>query len=195
LKEPPVEALRLLVRLAARLVVGAVAIVCMVAAADAAAAERPTGLQAFINTYRCAVIERLQLIHLNRAHETDRFLVLALRRNQEMYVQCLFMDDDRQMLCEASSGFYAQLPGEPRRFRVTPQGLGALARLGFSTDDSRGNYQRLIGLSSTADFPLVADLILSALYQAYGARIGSDMEWKSPLAGVDPATSPCTPIG
>jgi hypothetical protein len=174
---------------------GALAAMLMAATADAAAAERPTGLQAFINTYRCAVVERLQLIHLNRAHETDRFLVLALRRNQEMYVQCLFMDDDRQMLCEAASGFYAQRPGEPRRFRVAPQGLSALALLGFSTDDSRGNHQRLIQLSSTADFPVVAELILAALYHGYGARIGSDMEWKSPLAGVDPVSSPCTPIG
>jgi hypothetical protein len=178
-----------LVRLALGVVVAAV----MVATADAA--ERPTGLQAFINTYRCAVIERLQLIHLNRTHETDRFLVLALRRNPEMYVQCLFMDDDRRMLCEAASGFYAQRPGEPRRFRVTPQGLSALALLGFSTDDSGGNHQRLIDLNSTADFPVVADLILAALYHGYGARIGSDMEWKSPLAGVDPVSSPCTPIG
>jgi hypothetical protein len=152
-------------------------------------------LRTFITTYRCAVVERLEVIHANRERDTDRFLVLALKASPQSYVQCLFLDGDSRMLCEASSGFYAQLPVENRRFRMSPEGLVALARLGFSTDDSDGNYQRMIDIRSNADLVAVADLILSAFYEVYGARTGSQMKWVSPLAKIDALTSSCTPIG
>lgn len=151
--------------------------------------------RAFIATYRCAVVERLEVIHVNRERDTDRFLILALKASPQSYVQCLFLDGDSRMLCEASSGFYAQLPVENRRFRMSPEGLAALARLGFSTDDSEGNFQRMIDIKSPADLNAVADLILSAFYEVYGARVGSQMKWVSPLADIDSRTSSCTPIG
>jgi len=73
-------------------------------------------LRAFLTTYRCTVIERLQIIHDNRERKMHRFLILALRFRPQNYVQCLFLDGDTRMLCEASSGFYATLPVENRRY-------------------------------------------------------------------------------
>jgi hypothetical protein len=53
-------------------------------------------------------------------------------------VQCLFLPDRPNILCEASSGFYQSKPGEPRAsWRVPPDRLAELAKFGFSTDDFR----------------------------------------------------------
>jgi len=157
--------------------------------------EGPTELQEFLATYRCAVAERLAIIHANRDREMDRFLIIALKFVPENYVQCLFLDGDRRMLCEASSGFYAQLPGENQHYRVSAEGLAALARLGFSTDGNEGNFQRIVAFSGDPDLESVATLILSTLYEVYGVRLGSQLEWKSPLAHIDRYNSVCVPIG
>jgi hypothetical protein len=115
----------------------------------------PTELREFLSTYRCAVAERLAIIHANRDRDLDRFLIIALKFIPENYVQCLFLDGDRRMLCEASSGFHAQLPGESQLQGATPGGLAALARLGFSTDGSEGNFQRIIEFSGEPDLESV----------------------------------------
>lgn len=69
-----------------------------------------------------------------------------------------------RMLCEIASGFYRAKQGEERVKLVSPQGLSALERLGFSTDDSEGNFQVFANTATTADFPAVAELMLTALY-------------------------------
>src|SRR6266545_706778 len=160
-----------------------------------AALAQSSELRMFLATYRCAVVERLELIYQHPAPR-DRFLALALSNGPRGYVQCIFLEDNTKMLCEAESGYYADLPGRPRSFRVTPQGLAALARLGFSTEDWDGNHQLMMDIRGPDDFAAVADTILSALYDAYGARLGSHMHWTSPLAQQpNAASSRCTPIG
>jgi hypothetical protein len=77
----------------------------------------PTDLHDFLSTYRCAAEERLAIIHANRNRQMDRFLIIALKFIPQNYVQCIFVDGDRRMLCEASSGFYAQFPGENQLYR------------------------------------------------------------------------------
>ena len=166
-----------------------------VAESDRLKVDDSMDLRAFLTTYRCTVIERLQIIHDDRERKMDRFLVLALRFRPQNYVQCLFLDGDTRMLCEASSGFYATLPVENRRYWLRPERVAALARLGFSSDDSEGNFQKLIGFDGEPDLAAIADLILSTLYEVYGARVGSQLEWKSPLADIDPRKSACIPIG
>ncbi len=90
--------------------------------------------------------------------------------------------------------FYDQKPDQARRFRVTPEALAALAKLGFSTDDSKGNYQRMIDIASPDDFGAVADVILSALYETYGARTDSKIEWQAPLAPGRGIFLVCAPV-
>jgi hypothetical protein len=152
-------------------------------------------LRTFLLTYRCAVVERLQIIHENREREMDRFLILALKFKPQSYVQCLFLDGDRRMLCEASSGFYATPEVVDRQYWLSPERVATLAQFGFSTDDSHGNFQRMIEFEGEPDFAAIADLILSTLYEVYDARAGSQLEWKSPLADIDPRHSACIPIG
>jgi len=161
-------------------------------AASAARADS-ADLANFLATYRCDVVERLGMIHPGRAPK-DRYLILAIKEGPRGSVQCLFVENDARLLCEAESGFYAQKAGEPRQFRVSPEGIAVLARLGFSTDDSEGNYQRLIPLDGGGDFSAIADVILTALYEAYGARIDSRLEWEAPLAPGKGLLVRCAPV-
>jgi hypothetical protein len=162
--------------------------------AGPAAAASAADLTAFLAAYRCDVVERLRMIHANPTSKDDRFLIIGLQNPPQAYVQCLFNDDDSKILCEAASGFYDQKAGDPRPFRVTPQALAALARLGFSTDDSKGNYRRMIDLAGSDDFTFIADLLLSALYQGYGAGLDSRLILEAPLAPGKGTFARCAPL-
>jgi hypothetical protein len=184
-------------RMGRRLRIGTAA-VCWVAAfawSESEAAEIAAGLRDFLATYRCAVVVRLERMHArgDRSTQTERFIILESRRARQHYVQCIFTENDTEMFCEAASGFYAP---EASRFQLTPQELVALKRLGFTTDGSMGNFHRVIGTKSPADFAKVADLMLSTLYEVYGVR-GSGLGW-----GLVPLTpelegipTHCVPIG
>jgi hypothetical protein len=116
------------------------------------AAEQSLELNRFLLDFRCAAVERLAYIHTHGdVAGPDRFLVVAIKNHPQRYVQCLFQDNDSKMLCEASSGFYATVPGEPRRLHFTPDKLKVLEQLGFSAEDSEGNYQLMVELGSPPD--------------------------------------------
>ena len=167
-----------------------------VATANIAFAQDISELQQFLLTYRCAVVERLKLV-AGTVRPKDKFFIFSLKHNRQAYVQCLFLPDAPRVLCEASSGFYLSKPGAPRSMSgVPPDRLAALARLGFSTHESDGNYQRLIDLAPRIDFVALADLILSAIYHGYDARVGTPMNWNAPLVPKDDDTDArCTPLG
>lgn len=153
------------------------------------------GLLRFLEANRCLIMERLDIIHAaSGTGAANPYIVVSLAGEPQSYVQCLFLGDG-SMLCEASSGYYAQLPGEPRKFQATPAALAALERLGFSTDDSVGNFQRLVDVNSPADVAPAADLILSALYFGYHAWPDTPLEIEAPLAPVAPAQSRCALMG
>ncbi len=166
--------------------------VAMLAAVGPVAAGSSTDLTAFLAAYRCDV-ERAA----NDPRRSDAQVLFgdraALIRPRPACSPPL-VENDSKILCEAESGFYRQKAGEPRQFRVTPQALAALARLGFSTDDSKGNYRRIIDLTGAGDFTVVADLLLSALYQGYGARLNSRLEWEAPLAPGRGTFARCAPL-
>lgn len=146
------------------------------------AAERTSELERFLLDNRCAVLERLAYIHTHGdVAGPNRFLILAIKNFPQRYVQCLFQEGDSKILCEASSGFYFDKPDEPRQLKVKPRKEKILGRLGFSTDGSEGNYQRMIELGNPPDLLKVADLMLTTLYEVYGAQAGVALELKAPL--------------
>jgi hypothetical protein len=54
----------------------------------------------------------------------------------------------------------------------------------------------MIDLPPRIDFVAIADLILSALYYGYGARLGTPMDWDAPLVPKDDdSDARCTPLG
>ena len=95
------------------------------------------------------------------------------------------------MLCEASSGFYDTAPPEPRS-HLPAGAVAALGRLGFSTDDSAGNFQIWFDVPDPPDFDRIADFTLKTLHDAYDARAGVQLAFNAPLA--PRTTSQCIPV-
>ena len=87
------------------------------------------------------------------------------------------------MFCEASSGTYHAVDdGEPR-LRLSASSVIPLHALGYRQDDPRENCSRRSHVGSLPDTRLAADLMLAALFDAYGARLDSEIEIDAPKGG------------
>jgi len=140
--------------------------------------EASDDLLSFVSTYQCSVAGLIARIHAHRGGD-DRYLILAPWNDRGSYVQCLLGDHDRQALCEAASGWWA---GRGQAPMLGPAQKGALARLGYSMDASRGNYQKRLRFGSELDMEGVADLMLRSLYAGYGVRLENTIEVQAPYA-------------
>jgi hypothetical protein len=156
-------------------------------------AQDATTFEQFLQQYLCPVVDRLQRIYATGDPEKfpDEYLIVDMPPQRENYVQCLFYRTDK-IMCEAASGFYLNAPEEPRTMYLAPSALAALARLGFSTDDSRGNFRIDLDLANPPDFNAIATLILRTLHDAYGARAQTKLDFHAPYA--EHAGSKCTPV-
>jgi T3SS (YopN, CesT) and YbjN peptide-binding chaperone 3 len=158
------------------------------------AAAQTGSLRALLVEYRCPVVDRLDRIyeHASPHDYLDRFLVVTLSGHPHGYVQCMFTAQRSKILCEASSGYFYNKAGEPRTFYLPPGAITALGRLGFSTDDSAGNFRYEAGIGRPPDLNAIADLILAALHDGYGARADSRLSYNAPFA--PRATTKCIPV-
>jgi hypothetical protein len=131
--------------------------------------------RAFVDRSKCVVLAALDAISdtpMKTSQDQNRFLILDPLDHRQGYLQCVLYDWDKMIRCEAASGFYEHRPGEPRLHYVAGAQLAALARLGFSTDDSRGNYVREFAVKGPSDFSAIAEFALSAMFEAYpGPRL------------------------
>lgn len=170
--------------LSAMLVVSAVAV-----------AQDVNSYQQLLGRYLCPVVERLERIHAmgDPALHSNEYLIVAIDGRDETYVQCLFYraDKSEKIMCEAASGFYLAKPGERRTAHLAAGAIAALARLGFSTDDSQGNF-RIDLNADPPDFHAIGELILKALHDAYGARVESKLLLIAPYA--PKGTPKCVPV-
>jgi hypothetical protein len=151
-------------------------------------------LRALLAEYRCPIVDRLDRIHQHPkpTDYLDRFLAVTLNAHPHGYVQCMFIANRTRVLCEASSGYYYNKGGAPRTFFLPTDAIVALGKLGFSTDDSKGNFRYEAGIGATPDLNAIADLILSALHDGYGARAGETLRFNAPFARG--GTSKCIPV-
>lgn len=162
--------------------------------ASAADGRERDRLGAFLSTYHCEIVGRLGQIHAS-SEKASRYIILSDASRPEHYVQCLFIEDDARMLCEVASGFYLTRPEESRIKIVSPQGLSALERLGFSGDDAKGNFQTFVRTATAVDFPTVADLMLTALYRGYEKREPPRLKIDAPLGpGERRLRTQCAPV-
>jgi hypothetical protein len=127
-----------------------------------------------------------------RATIAEWFLAVTLDSHPHGYVQCMFVASRTRLLCEASSGYYYNRSGAPRTFYLSTEAISALARLGFSTDDSAGNFRYEAAVGSPPDLNAIADLILAALHDGYGAHADSRLSFNAPFA--PRASSKCIPV-
>lgn len=144
--------------------------------------------------YRCEVVKRLEQIYItgDPANDRDRFLAVTVPTHPHAYVQCIFHDHQTGLYCEASSGWWYGKKDEPRTFWQSPETIAALARIGFDTDDSQGNFNVDLPIADTPDFNAAADFILRALHDGYGARGEMNLRFDAPFAPNAPST--CVPV-
>ena len=168
---------------------GAIAVVLLLGLIAPAAWAHEDHEPEFIATYRCEVLGTLvKLYKLADPVQMDhRYLIVAPLGMPQGYVQCIFIEKGTRMLCEASSGYYANKPNDPRTAWLPGDAKAKLAVLGFDTAETQGNYQVLLPTPDQSKLDAIADLMLRALYQAYGARTEMRMEIQAPQAGVNRA--------
>lgn len=169
-------------------------IVVATMSAEEASGQNNTSLRHFLAAYRCSVVDRLERIYQagDPSVHRNRYIVVSVSGHSQSYVQCMFFDDRRKMLCEASSGYYSNKEGEPRTFWLSRDARAALRALGFSTDDVAGNHALEFDVKTPPDFNAIADLILKALHDAYDARAESRLRFNAPFAQRE--SSGCIPV-
>lgn len=182
-------------RKAARRAFSVVAASAWMFGAHMAQADDPTELTAFVETYRCAVLGRLQSLYkiTDPALNDHRYIVVAREDADQSYTQCIFIENATRMLCEASSGFYFSAPNEPRTFVFPDSAKAELASLGFDTSEQQGNYQRFVGIQGPQDLGAVANLILTTLYRGYGARTNSEISLSAAVGPTIKKLQSCIP--
>jgi hypothetical protein len=160
-----------------------------------AANDMAASLRALLIQYRCPIVDRLDRIYAvgDPSSARNRFLAVTVPEHRHGYVQCMFIERNTRLLCEASSGYYYSKEDLPRLFWLSPDAIAALARLGFSTDDSHGNFRIELDVSNPPDFNAIADFILLALHDGYDARASSQLQFNAPFA--PRPTSKCIPVG
>ncbi|MGE0232847.1 MAG: hypothetical protein AB7O39_13205 [Flavobacteriaceae bacterium] len=146
-------------------------------------------LDDLIAEYRCPLIEKLEKTHMayRAVVGRDRFLSVSVPGHPHGYVQCLFHDGNRQLHCEAASGFFAEQP-----FSLPPDQVAALGRLGFATTVSEGNYAINFEIPRDPDFDRLARLLLTALHDGYGATAATRLRINAPFVPRD--SSVCAPV-
>jgi hypothetical protein len=156
-------------------------------------AQDASSLEPLLNQYRCPIVDRLERIYAKGDPERfpDEYLIVDLPGLPEHYVQCLFYKRGK-LYCEAASGFFLDAPDKPRTMHLSDSAVAALAQLGFSTDDSHGNFSLDREVTEPPDFRSIADLMLKALHDGYGARADTELDFHAPYA---PRGSPkCVPV-
>jgi len=146
--------------------------------------------------YRCAVVDRLERIYEtystgDPSDVQDTFLIIYSSDRPHDYVQCVF-DAPTKMYCEAASGFYDDVPPAARSRHLPPASIAALGRLGFSTDDSAGNFAVSFDVADPPDLNRIADFMLKAMHDGFGARADMTLEFNAPYA--PRPTSRCIPV-
>jgi hypothetical protein len=171
-----------------------IAALVMLLAPTVARGEEPgKTLHALLAQYHCALLDRLEQIYraADSANPQNWFLIVYFAVNPNDYVQCVF-DTKTRMLCEAASGFYDKVATEPRTRWLSSSSVTALGRLGFSTDDSAGNFQIWFDVSKPPDLSAIADFILKTLHDGFAARADDALKFEAPLA--PHATMKCVPV-
>jgi hypothetical protein len=128
----------------------------------------------FIAQYRCPVVDRLERLYAkgDPKRYPDEYLIIDVRGVPEHYVQCLFFAHGK-LYCEAASGFYTSKIKSERSY-LPRSAILALDQLGFSIDDSEGNFKIELDVSDPPDFVGIAELMLRAMH-----AVRSDCRYKA----------------
>jgi hypothetical protein len=146
-----------------------------------AAGEDDPELESLRQLHFCEILGYLKAIRHDRRKSDDRYLIVSVD-GERGYVQCLFYDRNHRILCEVASGFYER----PGIHYVAPERLPALAALGFSLNDSKGNFQQRRAVKGEAALNEIADLFIRSLREVYGVTAAAHLRYDAPLVAVPP---------
>jgi hypothetical protein len=131
--------------------------------------------EVLLAAFLCPIAAYLEAIRETPMTPHERFLIVWAKDREEYYVQCLFFDNDRQILCEAASGYYYP---ENKGYVTVAKGE-ILAELGFSTDASEGNFQRELRVDELGT-RAIAKLIIELLARVYDLGPSDKLEYTAP---------------
>jgi hypothetical protein len=124
----------------------------LTASAGTVVAQDVTELQQFLLTYRCAVVERLKIVH-GTVRPKDRYFIFSLKRDRRPMCNACFCRIGRTSCARPRRAFTSRSPasrvqaGACRRIAL-PNSRSSGSRLTISD----GNYQRMIDLSAGVNF-------------------------------------------
>jgi hypothetical protein len=178
----------------ANVIARVLAVAVLLLSAAAALAEEPAPpLRALLAKYHCPVVDRLEQIYraADSSDPQNWFLIVSFAANPHDYVQCVF-DTKTRMLCETASGFYDDAATTPRKRWLPRNAVATLGRLGYSTNDSAGNFRIWFDVAKPPDFDAIARVVLKSLFAGFGAQADDDLKFEAPLA--PHALKSCVPI-
>ena len=135
-------------------------------AASLAADDR---LAKVIDNYGCQVSEALKTLGSTPTTVAKPFLTVAVTGKVAKQIECRFEDGRTHLLCETAP-ISKDKAGDGSFYPISKRGGAALARLGFAMNEAAGTFQRSVSFEPTGEVRSVAELMLSALYGAYGMR-------------------------
>jgi len=145
------------------------------AVARAAVVDRE--LEALRARLYCPILAYLRAIHAHAPTPRERFLVVQWEGHDAYYVQCLFHDNDSQILCEIASGAWER----PREALVPPERIPKVAALGFSTEGEERNFQRNRRVTGPESLAETADTIVRAFREVYALSANEPFSMYAPL--------------
>jgi hypothetical protein len=156
-----------------------------------AMADDSRGLREFLEANHCQVLSRLHQIYTTvrkprKPQLKNRYLTLSPVSSAHQYVQCIFIEGETRMYCEAASGLFWARQGGNELDVISATGRATLVRQGFELRPN-GNFQRYFATPTSSDLSAVADMMLVALHGAYRLRADSKVDFAAPLAPDDSA--------
>jgi type III secretion system-like peptide-binding chaperone len=149
----------------------------------AVAADRTDpALEALRQQHFCEILGYLTAIRSQPMTPRNRYLIVEVAERSG-YVQCLFLNNDRKILCEAANGAYDKSGAN----YVAADRLVTLARLGFSLDGAKSNYQQRRAVRGDASLAKIADLLIRTLHDVYDVAPDHHFRYQAPLVKETPA--------
>lgn len=122
---------------------------------------------AFVDDLQCPVTATINAIHRSprQADGLNRYIIVAIDFGQR-YVQCRFLGEDKEILCEASSGYFAP---RKHKLKISKQQRAAITAEGFVAEQ-HGNFSQTIKISRADDIEVVSRMLLRTLEKGYDRK-------------------------
>jgi len=149
-----------------------------------AVAQVPDTRVALFARYHCPLTDLLRQVYEAPSpfQKLDRYLALTAPLIHKNYIQCMFAENRTKLYCEASSGYYDEAMGKPRRVFPSEETKAAFAKLGFKTGNDEKNFPFERDFKGVPDFGEIAGLMLDAMHDCFGARAGTRLTVHAPFA-------------